>query len=35
MNAGHIVFTDLRFKVDDAKLVVAKMSEKGFTDGKG
>ena len=35
MNDGHTVFTDLRVKVKDVKLVVAKMSEPVFPDGKG
>lgn len=35
MNDRHTVFTDLRVKSKDVKLVVAKMSEKVFPDGRG
>lgn len=35
MSDGHTAFIDLRVKSSDVKLVVAKMSEKVFSDGKG
>lgn len=35
MNDEYTVFTDLRVKAKDVKLVVAKMSEKVFEDGAG
>lgn len=35
MSDGYTAFIDLRVKSSDVKLVVAKMSEKVFPDGKG
>lgn len=35
MNDGHTVFTDLRVRSKDVRIVVARMSEKVFPDGQG